>query len=124
MKPGATSYAKRYIEDGNPVSSFKLLFDNSIMMSIQKYPKYQGQLTDSKFTVTVTDIKKFELQYWRGILVSKNTSMSDLWDKLYGSPIFCNTMSRNRFKSIMKYFRSYNICAKRQHRSKDKISVL
>ena len=103
MKLGATSYAKRYIEDGNPLSSFKLLFDNFIMMFIQKYKTYQGQQTDSKFTVTVTDIEKFiELQYDRGILVSKNTSMSDLWDKLYGPPIFCNTVSRNSFMSIIK----------------------
>ena len=55
---------KHYIEDGNPLSFFRLLFDNSIMNSIQKYTTYHGQLTDSKFTVTVRDIEKFiEPQY-------------------------------------------------------------
>ena len=95
MKLGTTSYAKRYIEDGKPISSFKLLFDNSIMMSIHKYTTYQGQLTDSKFTVTVTDIEKFiETQYAKGIHVFKN---NNLWDKLYDPDIICNAMRRNSF---------------------------
>ena len=72
------------------------------MNSIQKYTTYRGQLTDSKFTVTIKNIEKFiELQYTRAILVFKNTSMFDLWDKLYSPPIFCNTVSRNSFMSII-----------------------
>ena len=60
-----------------------------MMNSIKKYTTYHEQLTDSKFTVIVTDIEKFiGLQYARGILASKNTSVSDLWDKLYGPPFF------------------------------------
>ena len=75
-------------------------------------------MTDSTFTVTVTYIEKFiEPQYARGIIVFKST---DLWDKLYGPPIICNTMSRNNFKSIMSF---YDIRDRRQLRSKDKSSM-
>ena len=41
------------------LSSFRLLFDKSMMNSIQKYTTYHGQLTNSKFTVTIKDIEKF-----------------------------------------------------------------
>ena len=41
--------------------------------------------------------KLINLQYARGVLVSKGTSMFDLWGKLYGLPIFCNTIDQQIF---------------------------
>ena len=64
VKPGVTSYAKCYIEDGNQLSFFRYLFNNSMINSIKKYNTYHGQLTDPELTVTVTVIEKLiGLQY-------------------------------------------------------------
>ena len=52
-----------------------------------------------------------------------NTFVFHLWDKLYGPPIFCNTMSRNNLNSIMKHLWIDNIRARRQHRAKNKFSM-
>ena len=68
IKSGPTPYTKRHLDD--PLSAFRLLFDDSMLKSIQKYTNIHGQLTDPEFKVSVQDIEKFiGIQYARGVLI-------------------------------------------------------
>ena len=44
------------------------------------------------------------LLYVRGALSEKNRPILEFWDKNWGVPFFPETMDRNRFCEIMKFF--------------------
>ena len=72
VKPGPTSYTKRFIKDDDPLSAFRLLLDNSIL-KIQNFTTIHGKRTDQNFSVSMEDIEKFiGIQYARGVLVAKS----------------------------------------------------
>ena len=73
VKPGPTSYTKRFIKDDDPLSAFWLLLDNSILKMIQNYTTIHGKRTDQNFSVSMEDIEKLiGIQYTRGFLVAKS----------------------------------------------------
>ncbi|XP_035211227.1 uncharacterized protein LOC118185476 [Stegodyphus dumicola] len=47
----------------------------------------------------------FALLYARGALGHSKLCANDLWNKNWGPPAFKETMSRNRFREIMRYLR-------------------
>ena len=74
--------------------------------------------------MSVQDIEKFiGIQYARGVLLAKNTPVTELWNSQHGSPIFSNTMNRNNFKTIMTHLRFDDVTSRRQMKSSDKLRM-
>ena len=89
VKAGPTPYAKRYIENENPLSAFRLLFDTKMVKIILTHTIAHGKTVNQDFDLSNQELDSFiGLQYARGILVAKSTPLNDLWSYLYALPNF------------------------------------
>ena len=55
--------------------------------------------------------------------VSLLQKVNELWNKIYGPPLFSNTMSRNRYKTIMTHLRFDDVLSRRREKSADKFGM-
>ena len=104
---GPTSYAKNCIVDGNPISAFHMLIDESLIKHIKDCTETeaQSQLGTSNWAISVEELYAvIGIMYARGT-VAKGQELDQLWSKQWGSAYFKNTMSRNRFREILKFIR-------------------
>ena len=86
---------------------------------IEKYTIHHAHLDDKNFNCPLDDLEKFiGLQIARGVLERKNNPVKPLWSKEWGHPIFASTLSRNRFKSIMKHLRFDDVSSRTERRTK------
>ncbi|XP_035212753.1 uncharacterized protein LOC118186728 [Stegodyphus dumicola] len=61
---------------------------------------------DSNWHVTLEELDAFfAILYARGALGHSKLCADDLWNKNWRPPVFKETMSRNRFREIMRYLR-------------------
>lgn len=104
---GPTPYARRQIGD-KFITAWKLLVDDNILRHIKTCTETEAHrvLGHSNWSITLQELDKFiSILYARGAYDAKNISVNDLWSKTWGIAFFSKTMSRDRFKEIMKYLR-------------------
>ncbi|XP_035225882.1 peroxisomal acyl-coenzyme A oxidase 1-like [Stegodyphus dumicola] len=93
----------------NPASAWRLMVSESMVKHIQSCTIAEAQCqlrNDSNWHVTLEDLDVFfALLYARGALGHSKLCAYDLWNKNWGSPVFKETMPRNRFRDIMRYLR-------------------
>ena len=105
--PGPTGHAKRNIDD-TVTSAFKLLIDEGLLRHIQQATMTEARtvLGDNTWTMSIAELEAFlALLYARGAYASKGLSIDSLWSTKWGPKFFRETMSRNRFKEIMRFIR-------------------
>ncbi|XP_062304721.1 piggyBac transposable element-derived protein 4-like [Osmerus eperlanus] len=122
--PGPTSYAKENIE--SPLSSFLCLIDTEMWQKIRQYTEAEAERKSETFKVSDEEVKAFKvsdeevkafkvsdeelkafvgLVYLRGIMGGTSVKVDDYWSADLGNPLFKDTMSRQKFRDIMRYLR-------------------
>ena len=113
------AYAHREIRPQSPLSAFRLFIDEPMLRSILKFTVNHGKADNPNFSVEIRELEKFiGLQIARGVLVEKNTPIYQLWSKEWAHPIFGKTMSRDRYKELMRHLRFDNFSTRRERREK------
>ena len=105
--PGPTSYAKRNVSECNVFTSFSLFIDRYIVEHIVKCTENEAQskLQDESWKTSKEEIYKlFGIILARGLL-AKGQPVDQIWSKEWGINYFSRTMSRNRYKELLKYIR-------------------
>ena len=96
-----------------------------MLQIIRNHTVAHGKIDEPLYDVSVNELYAFiSLQLACGILVGKNTSISDLWNKQWGLPIFSKKMARDRSKSIMQHMRFDTRGTRRQHLLHDKFCLI
>ena len=75
------------------------------------------------YSLSIENIEFIGLQLARGVLVTKNTSIKDLWSNDWGPPVFKSTMPRNQFQTIMKYIKFDNKNSRQNRYTMDKFCL-
>jgi hypothetical protein len=104
--PGPTPYAKRNV--GNNVSSaWRLFIDESMLRHIKKCTEAEAVLNNEEnWKISLEELDAFiAIIYARGAYGCNDMDYDFLWNNTWGPPIFRETMSRNRFRDIMKNLR-------------------
>ncbi|XP_062400077.1 piggyBac transposable element-derived protein 4-like isoform X1 [Sardina pilchardus] len=103
--PGPTDYAKDNVR--SPLSSLLCLIDTEMWETIRKYTQAEADRNNAdQFTLTADELKAFVgLIYLRGITGGKRMNLDDYWSADLGNAIFKETMSRQKFRDIMRYLR-------------------
>ena len=96
-----------------------------MLRSILKFTVNHGKTDNPNFSVEIRELEKFiGLQIARGVLVEKNTAIYQLWSKEWGHPIFGKTMSRDRYKELMRHLRFDNFSTRRERRETNKFCLI
>lgn len=122
--PGPTRLAKDNISSA--LTSFLCLLDTQMLDNILKYTEAEAGRSDADgFNLTLDELKAFVgLLYLRGITGGKSMCLEDYWSADLGFPIFRETMSRQRFRSIMKYLRFDDKPTRNARLEKDKFALI
>lgn len=106
--PGPSPYAKRFIQDNNCTSAWRLLFNDKMLKHIQKctIEEAKRQLEVDNWYFSLDELDAFiALLYARGALGMRSIELDELWSVKWGPPIFRETMARNRFREILRFLR-------------------
>lgn len=107
--PGLKFQPTRCIVTNSKVSAFECLFDSSMVRTIVECTnkEAQRQLNSNSWETNFEEIRGFiGLVLIRGASVSSKVKVNDLWSSgILGLPIFKRTMSRKRFKDILRFIR-------------------
>jgi hypothetical protein len=100
---GASFLAKTRV-DTDPLSAWRLLFDNFMIKSIVRYTNEEAARCGISLMFTPNDLLRFiAILYARGLFCQK-ISLNELWSN-YGPKIIKDIMPRDRFRLIKKYLR-------------------
>lgn len=105
--PGPTSLPKRKIVEGSVLSAFNLLIDNYIIKHIQECTETEARskLKCENWSTTYEEISAvIGIMFARGAL-AKGQPIEMLWSKTWGPNYFRETLSRDRFREIMRFLR-------------------
>ena len=96
-----------------------------MLRSIRKYTITHGKAENESFTLELRELEKFiGIQIARGVLAGKNTPIQQLWSGDWGIGIFGDTMSRDRYKELMKHLRFDNFSTRSQRRQTDNFFMI
>ena len=126
QRPGVTCYAAQRINE-NIISSFKILFDHSMLETILLETNRQGRRMKgpSWKDMDYTELDAYiGLCILRGVYKSSNESVRELWKKDTGRSIFGDTMSINRFEEIRAMLRFDNPLTRSSRQRRDKIAAV
>ena len=118
FKPRPTAHATSRIIESSPFLSFRVLFDKAMLRSIKKCTVAEAHrvLGETNWDVTLDELDKFiGLIIARGISGERGMPLEGLWDSSWEYPMFNKTLSRNRFKEIMRFLR-FKITSDRRQR--------
>ncbi|XP_074485815.1 uncharacterized protein LOC141764447 isoform X1 [Sebastes fasciatus] len=122
---GPTARAKRNVEDAH--TAFLCLFDVGMLehirdCTVDEAHRHSG---DSSWDLTVAELKAFiALLYIRGAKGAKYMDLSSLWSEKWGFLFFKETMSRNRFREIMRFLRFDKKKTRRARLQDDKFALV
>lgn len=124
-RPGITAYAASRITE-DPASAFELIFDNDMMETILTETNRQGGKVIKEWkTISVDELKAYiGLCILRGVFKSKHQAVRQLWDPLYGPPIFNQTMALRRFEEIRRVLRFDNPMTRQARSIRDKLAAV
>ena len=118
--PGVTSLAKRRIDTESPMSALSLFLDNNIIDHIIKCTEIEARtkLDDSSWSTNREEILRlFGVMYARGF-IAKGQSTEHIWSKQWGASYFRETISRDRYKELLRFLR-FDVRSTRSDRLKD-----
>lgn len=124
---GPTGYAKQHLEKDCYSSALKLFLTEPMLRLIKHYTEKEARqvLRDESWTLSLTELDAFlSILYARGACVATSTSVSDLWDKEWGPPFFSETMSRDRFREIMRFLRFDDRDSRARRKETDKFCLV
>lgn len=107
-KPGPSFLGKKSIVEAECSSAFFLLLDNFIVKRIILCTEAEShrQTQSNEWKLTVDELLAFiGLLYVRGAMCASSLELESMWSSKFGLPIFKETLSRNRFREIMRYLR-------------------
>lgn len=125
VKPGATSYAVRSASD--IVSSFRLFLDDNILDHICKCTAKEAKrcLKDDSWEISKEELLAFiAICYARGALGMKNMSVTNIFSRKYGPELIRGTMSRDKFKTIMRFLRFDDKETRLERLASDKFALM
>ncbi|KAK2580001.1 hypothetical protein KPH14_010766 [Odynerus spinipes] len=104
---GPTGYARKNVMANNLVSAFSLIINDYIIKHIKKCTEEEARrILDYDWTTTLPEIRAFiGILYARGAYEAKNLKLSYLWSVKWGPEFFRRTMSRDKFKQILRFIR-------------------
>lgn len=106
VKPGPTTYATRKASD--ILNTFGLFIDDNILDHICKCTTTEARrrLKDDNWSLSKNELLAFiAVCYARGALGMKNMSVTNIFSRKYGPEVIRSTMSRDKFKTIMRFIR-------------------
>ncbi len=124
---GPTSYTKRNIEDGHASTAWRLLIDASMLRNIKNCTEAEAhrQLGKNEWSTSLEELDAFiSILYARGIYGAKSMELDSLWSVVWGPPFFRATMSRDRFRDIMRYLRFDKKTTRSQRLQIDKFGLI
>ena len=105
---GPTAFATQRIRKDTVLSAFRLLVDENMMRHIQRCTEAEARerLVDESWSVSLDELDAFiGILYARGIYGASKFDLKSLWSQPWGPNFFGETMSRDRFKEIMRFLR-------------------
>lgn len=126
QRPGVTSYAAQRLSE-NIISSFKILFDHSMLETILHETNRQGRRMKGPAwkNIDYTELDAYiGLCILRGVYKSSNESVRELWKEETGRKIFSKTMSMNRFEEIRAMLRFDNPLTRSARQQRDKLAAV
>ena len=126
QRPGVTPYAAQRLKE-NIISSFKILFDHSMLETIVFETNRQGRRMKGPEWKEIDNIELdayIGLCILRGVYKSSNESVRELWKEETGRSIFGKTMSVNRFEEIRAMLRFDNPLTRSSRQQRDKIAAV
>jgi hypothetical protein len=105
---GPTSFAKTRVSEHKVSSSFKLFIDDAILLHIKKCTESEAhrQLGNKDWRLSLAELDAFVgILYVRGAIGAKGLDLYSLWSEAWGIPFCKETLSRDRFKEIKRFFR-------------------
>ncbi|KAJ8277134.1 hypothetical protein GJAV_G00071830 [Gymnothorax javanicus] len=120
---GPTPHAKRNID--TKLSAFQCIFDRSMLHHIRDCSVAEAHRAgDTDWDMSVEELKAFiALLYVRGTF-NKNVEMESLWSNEWGMAFFPSTMSRQRYREIMRYLRFDNKNDRQARLQNDKFALI
>lgn len=121
---GPTLYAKHSINSA--LTAFLCIIDQSMLKHIRKCTVTEAHqhLSNRSWDMTMSELKAFiGILYIRGAKGTKYMDLGSLWSEKWGFMFFRETMSRDRFKDIMRFLsfnQNENQCSRLM---KDRISA-
>ncbi|KAM3613672.1 uncharacterized protein V6R79_003345 [Siganus canaliculatus] len=103
---GPTPHASRNV--GGKLSAFLCLFDNVMLCHIRGCTVAEAHRVSGQNTwgVSLEELRAFiALLFVRGAYCGKSLDMESFWSEQWGNAFFTTTLSRNRFREIMRYLR-------------------
>ena len=99
---------------------WKTFIGNSMLKTIQAHTRRKAKKRSSDFEISLEKLEAFiGLQYIRA-MYGKQHPVEFSWDKEYGPKMFCNTMARDCFVKIKRFFRFDDNDRRRQRIENDK----
>lgn len=106
--PGPSAFAKRHIHEGVVRSAWDLVITPTMLkhMKMCTENRAREESGDKDWSVSMDELEAFiAVLYARGWYGARNLELDFLWSKEWGPPFFSQTMSRDRFREIMRYLR-------------------
>ena len=127
-RPGPTAFAAARVEQGNPVSAFRVIFSESMVRHICKCTTEEGRRvkgSHSQWQVNPSEMDRF-LGLWiaRGVIGGRSLPLRNFWSHEWGNPMFPKTMSRERFMEIKRFLRFDQKCSRRERFQTDKFCLV
>ncbi|XP_036067671.1 piggyBac transposable element-derived protein 4-like [Oryzias melastigma] len=102
-KGGPTEIARRKVT--SRLQSFLCLFTISMFMTIRDCTEHKARKTNPDWSTSVYELMAFvAVLLFRGA-AGRTGAMRDSWSKYFGIPEIMSTMSRDRYKELMRYLR-------------------
>lgn len=123
-QPGCTSFIKRRVDNERDI--FFELMSSEWIENIVTYSKKEAILqNDTDFCLEKGELVAFlGLTIIHGVLQGKNEPLSSFWDSEYGRNIFKETMSRDKYKKILKYLRFDDKQTRQRRRKGNKFAAI
>ena len=121
---GPTAHAKRNIHD--KVSAFMCICDRVMLENIRMHTVEEARRegNDESWDLSLPELKAFlAIIYMRGAIGGKNIDMESYWSQKWGNQFMRSTMSRNRFRDIMRFLRFDNRQTRRIRLTTDKFAL-
>lgn len=120
--------AKRFIlaRANNPIDVFFELWGPTTFADICEKTIQEARLQrDKDFSMSVEELKAFlGLSIIRGVLKGRSEPLSSFWSDNYGRRIFGQTMSRQKYKDILRYIRFDDKQTRHRRKSDDKYAPI
>jgi len=126
-KSGCTPKTLRSINPSDEYSAFNILFDASMLRHVSKCTEREAQrrLGADTWRISIDELQAFiGLLFIRGACCASNIPLTKLWYRNSGNGNFFSTMSRDRFKDIMRYLRFDDKSTRSERLKNDKFTMI